>query len=167
MTTALKLDSDAIKNKKPGCSRFKLLDAITQYSKNEDYQEELVTNDFCEIAAKWLEPLPDLSVPNPRIRQIILEALWELPIETEHLESTTLGKIVRSFSVYPKETRANKGFYLFDLLKIVDLATRLWQRWSRKVNNLPASYGSGEFSTRKQTEEIERFFDILYFNFAI
>jgi hypothetical protein len=109
MNTALTLDKQANENKKPGFARFKLLDAITQYSRNINYHEELVLNDFCDIAGKWLMPLPDNTMPNPRIRQVILEALSELPVENVHLESSNLGVLVRSLSVYPRETRENKS----------------------------------------------------------
>jgi transcription factor SPN1 len=111
MNIALEMDRKSNGEKKAGLARFKLLEAISQYSKNEIYKEELVSNLFCDIAAKWLSPLPDGSMPNPRIRNVILEALWELPVETEHLDATQLGRIVRSLSVYPRETRANKGMF--------------------------------------------------------
>jgi hypothetical protein len=156
MNTAYESDKKANEEKRAGFSRFKLLGGIMQFCKNGNYQEDLVSNDFCEIAAKWLNPLPDGSLPNPRIRFVILEALWELPIEFEHLEATHLGRIVRSMSHYPRETRENKGRNFFaSVIKVVELATRLWQKWSRKVNHLPASYKSGLVPDHREEEEEE------------
>ncbi len=42
----------------------------------------------------WLEPLPDKSLPSFSIQKILFSALTQLPIHTEHLRESGIGKVV-------------------------------------------------------------------------
>lgn len=57
----------------------------------------LLDNEVLISVRRWLEPLPNRTLPSPNIRKAILEILKTLPIETVHLRESGLGKIVNFF----------------------------------------------------------------------
>ncbi len=44
---------------------------------------------------QWLEPLPDGSLPNFNIRRDFIDILGQLPIESEDLKESGIGRVVR------------------------------------------------------------------------
>ena len=70
----------------------------------------------------WMEPLPNRSLPAPHLRKSLLELLRELPIETDHLRESGIGRIVMFFGQRPKESP-----------DIQRLARELVSRWSRPI----------------------------------
>lgn len=81
----------------------------------------------------WMEPLPNRSLPAPHLRRSLLELLRDLPIETDHLRESGIGRIVMFFAQRPKESP-----------DIQRLARELVSRWSRPIigDRRPAAAGS-------------------------
>lgn len=51
----------------------------------------------------WLEPLPDNSLPNPKIKRAIIDLLYHLKISKGDLLTSGIGKILHFYSKNPKE----------------------------------------------------------------
>lgn len=70
----------------------------------------------------WLEPLPNRSLPAVHLRRTLLELLREMPIETDHLRESQIGRIIMFFSRRSREAP-----------DISRLAKDLVSRWSRPI----------------------------------
>jgi hypothetical protein len=70
----------------------------------------------------WLEPLPNKSLPAVNLRKTLLELLRNLPIETDHLRDSQVGRIVMFLARRPHESP-----------DIQRLAKDLISRWSRPL----------------------------------
>lgn len=77
---------------------------------------------------KWLEPLPDGSLPNVQVRNTVLQILVALPINLEEevvmqeLKASELGSAIMFLANLPIETNANRK-----------LAKELVEKWSRGI----------------------------------
>lgn len=91
---------------------------------------------------QWLEPLPDGSLPNFNIRRDILGILGKLPISSDHLRESGLGKVVMFLYKSPKETKENKA-----------IAQELIQTWSRPIFKLSLSYSDLAEHERERLEQ--------------
>lgn len=70
----------------------------------------------------WLEPLPNRSLPAVHLRKTLLELIRCLPVETDHLRESHIGRIVMYFARRPRE-----------MPEIQRLAKDLIARWSRPI----------------------------------
>lgn len=71
---------------------------------------------------QWLEPLPNRSLPAVGLRRALLEVLKSLPVETDHLRESGIGKIVLFFARRLKEAP-----------EVRRVAKDLVSRWSRPI----------------------------------
>lgn len=86
------------------------------------FHEVLLDNEVLISVRRWLEPLPNRTLPSPNIRKALLEVLKTIPIETVHLRESGLGRIVNFF-----------GQRLGELDDIRRLANELVANWSRPI----------------------------------
>lgn len=70
----------------------------------------------------WMEPLPNQSLPAAHLRRTLLELVKMLPVETDHLRESQIGRIVMYFSRRPRESP-----------DVQRLAKELLSRWSRPI----------------------------------
>lgn len=87
----------------------------------------------------WLEPLPNRSLPAAHLRKTLLELLRTLPIETDHLRESQIGRIVMFFARRPQETPA-----------VQRLAKDLISRWSRPIMGDYDIGSSIEYNTTRE-----------------
>lgn len=119
MHDALINDYSANKNKKPALERLKILDEIYKSSTFKPMQETLLDIGILNEIKLWLEPLPDNSLPNTKIKTTMLEILNILPIKRNHLiNSDGVGKIVNFYSKNSKESG--------DIRSLADALVKKW-----------------------------------------
>ncbi|RKP08033.1 hypothetical protein THASP1DRAFT_16204, partial [Thamnocephalis sphaerospora] len=93
-----------------------------------------------EAIRAWLEPLPDKSLPSLDIQQAMFRALDEaslaLPISTDHLRESGIGRIAL-FYVKNKKVKPH----------IHRMADRLINKWSRPILGLSDDYRTRRLRT--------------------
>ncbi|GAA95451.1 hypothetical protein E5Q_02105 [Mixia osmundae IAM 14324] len=106
-------------------ARLAMLPRVTQtYAKNA---LSILVKSFFDANlyafTKWLEPLPgDKSLPTLNVMRALFDIIWRLPIETEHLKESELGKIVLFYSKCPRVP-----------LDVRRKAQKLVNRWMRPI----------------------------------
>lgn len=122
MRTAVAIDNKNNEDQKPAVEKMALLDGLYGKLINRKYQSALMESGVLAAIRAWLEPLPDRSLPNIKIRRSMLEALMHMKVDAWHLESSQVGKIVNFYSLNPREDK--------DIRK---LARALVQKWTKLV----------------------------------
>jgi transcription factor SPN1 len=90
----------------------------------------MIDNNLLEAVKRWLEPLPDRSLPALNIQRTLFEALVKMEfIDSSVLRESGLGKIVL---FYTKCKRVNPG--------ISRIASTLVEAWSRPIIKRSASF---------------------------
>lgn len=98
MIQALEKDLILNKSKQPALNRLKLLNSISIQLLNKNLQKELLEFNILEIIKEWLEPMPDGTLPNIKIRKTLIEVLLNLPASKGQLiNSNGIGKIVNFY----------------------------------------------------------------------
>ncbi|SCZ96069.1 BZ3500_MvSof-1268-A1-R1_Chr8-1g09983 [Microbotryum saponariae] len=75
-------------------NKLRMLPRVVEMMQKTSLGESIVENGVLESVRRWLEPLPDKSLPAINIQRAMFESLRTLPIETSALKSSGLGKIV-------------------------------------------------------------------------
>eukprot|EP00866_Antonospora_locustae_P000149 jgi/Antlo1/149/1814 len=122
MRAAAAVDNKNNEEQRPAIEKMALLDGLYGKLINRKYQSALMENGVLAAIRAWLEPLPDRSLPNIKIKKSMLEALMHMKVDTWHLESSQVGKIVNFYSLNPREDK--------DIRK---LARALVQKWTKLV----------------------------------
>jgi len=143
MEQAHKEDKEALKNKKPGLAKVKLLPEVQSFFQKQYVRESLFTekNDgegtsiapggvsILKQCRKWLAPLPDGSLPNLKIRDGLLKSLEKLDLGEELLRKSGIGKAVMVLSKHRTESQQNKK-----------ICRALIQKWSRPIFAISSAY---------------------------
>eukprot|EP01116_Phalansterium_solitarium_P019071 TRINITY_DN522_c2_g1_i1.p2 TRINITY_DN522_c2_g1~~TRINITY_DN522_c2_g1_i1.p2 ORF type:complete len:565 (-),score=266.89 TRINITY_DN522_c2_g1_i1:2099-3793(-) len=131
--SAADLDDNANRAKQPAVHKLKLLPELLDQLAKKEVQLRLLEKGVLALLRRWLEPLPDGSLPNLNVRQAVLQLLdgWSAPLELEELRDSQLGKAVMRLYRHPAETPGNKR-----------LAHGLIDRWSRPIFGIQMNYKS-------------------------
>jgi len=116
----------------PALNKIKLLSEVERELKVKDKEntDNMLNRDILHAIREWLEPLPDKSLPNIKIREILLEYLERQPqIERDQLKNSGIGKAVMLLWKHPDETPKNKK-----------VAQKIIEEWSRPIFGLSANY---------------------------
>lgn len=124
-------DADVEKNTQGqvATEKLKMLDEVMSILSRADLAISILDNNLLLCVKVWLEPLPDASMPAYQIQKELIQALETLPIKTEHLRESNLGKVL---VFYQRSKRTEP-----QLKKIVD---RLIGDWTRPLLNRSDSY---------------------------
>lgn len=123
MRTCVIDDHNSNKKKEPALKRLKNLQIVTAALTNKQLQENLLDANILEEIKLWLEPLPDLSLPNFNIKKGMLDALDILPVKRSNLfDGSGIGVIVHWYS---KNINENA--------EIRCLAQKIYKRWKYLV----------------------------------
>lgn len=109
--------------------KLKLLKEVSDILSRADLAISILDNNLLEAVRLWLEPLPDASMPAYQIQKELIFALETLPIKTDHLVASGIGKVL---VFYQRSKRTEPS-----LKKIVD---RLIGDWTRPILNKSDSY---------------------------
>lgn len=121
---------------------MKLLPKLEGPLKKIDLREALLDAGILSVITDWLTPLPDRSLPNIKVREVMLTVLQDFHInDTERLKASGIGKAVMYLFKHPKETKDNK-------LR----AHKLIQMWSRPIFNNETDFHSISREEREQRD---------------
>ncbi|KAI5960208.1 IWS1 [Candida pseudojiufengensis] len=129
MINAANLDVDKNTQGQIATEKLKLLDDVTNLLSRADLAISILDNNLLEAVRLWLEPLPDASMPAYQIQKELIHSLESLPIKTDHLVASGIGKVL---VFYQRSKRTEP-----QLKKIVD---RLIGDWTRPILNKSDSY---------------------------
>ncbi|AET39485.1 transcription factor SPN1 Ecym_4439 [Eremothecium cymbalariae DBVPG len=106
-----------------------LLPKVVSILNKANLADTILDNNLLQSVRIWLEPLPDGSLPSFEIQKSLFAAIENLPIKTEHLKESGLGKVV---IFYSKSKRVEP--------KLVRLADRLVAEWTRPIIGASDNY---------------------------
>ncbi|CUM64663.1 uncharacterized protein PRCAT00002272001 [Priceomyces carsonii] len=129
MIKAANLDVEKNSQGQIATEKLKLLKEVTDVLSKADLAISILDNNLLEAVRLWLEPLPDASMPAYQVQKELIYSLTSLPIKTDHLVASGIGKVL-VFYQRSKRTEPN-------LKKIVD---RLIGDWTRPILNKSDSY---------------------------
>lgn len=109
--------------------KLKLLPEVKDIISRADLSISILDNNLLEAVRLWLEPLPDASMPAYQIQKDLIFALENLPIKTDHLVASGIGKIL----VFYQKSKRTEPI----LKRVVD---RLIGDWTRPILNKSDSY---------------------------
>ncbi|CAH2078576.1 unnamed protein product [Thlaspi arvense] len=132
---AVEDDVELNKQGKPAITKLMKLPVLTGALSKKQLQAEFLDHGVLNLLKKWLEPLPDGSLPNINIRTAVLKTLDDLCIKLdqdcrrEQLIKSGLGKVMMFLSKSDEETLLNRR-----------LANDLINKWSHVIYNKSTRY---------------------------
>lgn len=129
MIKAANMDVEKNSQGQIATEKLKLLPEVSSVLLKADLAISILDNNLLEAVRLWLEPLPDASMPAYQIQKELIHALTTLPIKTDHLVASGIGKVL---VFYQRSKRTEP------LLK--QLVDRLIGDWTRPILNKSDSY---------------------------
>ena len=129
MLTACEEDEEANRERQPATAKLRLLPRVVSTLQKTHLQQSILDNNLLEGVKRWLEPLPDGSLPALNIQRQLFGALEGMSIDTLSLKSSGLGRVVVFYSLCKRvETPIRRS------------AEHLIELWSRPILRRSASY---------------------------
>ncbi|KAI9792293.1 MAG: Transcription factor iws1 [Peltula sp. TS41687] len=124
MVNAARSDNDARKEGRIATEKLRLLPQVVDLLNRKGIQPAIVDPDsgIIEAVKFFLEPLSDGSLPAYNVQRDLFDALSKLPITSDTLITTGIGKVAL---FYTKSKRPQEG--------IKRIAERLLGEWSRPI----------------------------------
>jgi transcription factor SPN1 len=128
MEVAVEQDLQAFEAGKPAINKLRMLGRVQEVLAMRKLHGELLDNGVLAVFKSWIEPMPDGTLPNSKIRSAVLTMLVRLPIDCSYedrrdqLKRSGLGRIVMFLSKVPDETPENRR-----------MARELVEKWSRPI----------------------------------
>ncbi|KAH9846679.1 hypothetical protein C2E23DRAFT_851890 [Lenzites betulinus] len=130
MLTAAADDEQANKEKLPATSKLRLLPQVMEVLRKTSLAQSITDNNLLEGVRKWLEPLPDRSLPALDIQKEFFPILKKMDfIDTAVLKDSRLGRVVLFYTKCKRVTP-----------DIQRAASDLVSTWSRPIIKRSASY---------------------------
>lgn len=136
MRLAAQADAEANSEKRIATAKLKLLPEVQKILRSQALYDSILDNNMLVSMKHWLEPLPDRSLPALNIQKTIFDALQALPIKTEHLRESGIGKVV----LFYKKSKKPEEF-----IKVQ--ANTLISEWSRPIIRKSASHKTKRVKT--------------------
>lgn len=109
--------------------KVKLLPKVVSVLSKANLADTILDNNLLQSVRIWLEPLPDGSLPSFEIQKSLFAAIEKLPIKTEHLKESGLGRVV---IFYTKSKRVEP--------QLARLADRIIAEWTRPIIGASDNY---------------------------
>lgn len=129
MRLAAQKDAEANAEKRVASAKLKMLPEVEKILRSQMLYDSILDNNMLTSVRHWLEPLPDRSLPALNIQRVLFDALLRLPIKTDHLRESGVGKIVL---FYKKSKKPEESIRL--------IADRLVAEWSRPIIKKSANH---------------------------
>lgn len=136
MNIAAQIDVDTLnkrlemgENSLIAMQKVKLLPKVESALNKAHLADTILDNNLLQSVRIWLEPLPDGSLPSFEIQKSLFAALEKLPIKTEHLKESGLGRVI---IFYTKSKRVEPP--------LARLADRLIAEWTRPIIGASDNY---------------------------
>ncbi|BGP44165.1 Transcription factor iws1 [Rhodotorula kratochvilovae] len=107
---------------RPALNKLRLLPKVVDLMQKTALHDTIVENGMLEAVKRWLEPLPDKSLPALNIQRPLISLLRTINIETSALKSSELGKVIY---FYTKCKRVDPP--------IARMASQLVGEWMRPI----------------------------------
>lgn len=137
MREAAAKDAEANVARKVATAKLRMIGEVEAALKAQRLAESILENGMLTSVRYWLEPLPDHSLPSLDIQRVLFAALDRLPIKTEHLRESGVGKVV----LFYRKSRKPEH-------EIKILAEKLILRWSRPILKKSHDYRTRQIETR-------------------
>lgn len=114
MEAALDADREAFEHKQPALHKLRMLKKAMDAFAIQRMHDHLLRGGVLGVLKGWLEPMPDGSLPNSKVRSGVLQMLASLRINThdeeqrDWLKRSGVGKLVMLLTKLPEETVENK-----------------------------------------------------------
>ena len=112
MEVAVEMDLEANSLGRPAINKLKLLPEMETVLCQRDLHDEFLDGGVLGVLKAWIEPMPDGSLPNVKIRSAVLRVLQQLNFffedRKEQLKKSGLGRVVMFLYKLPDETIGNK-----------------------------------------------------------
>ncbi|KAI0309781.1 hypothetical protein OF83DRAFT_1071501 [Amylostereum chailletii] len=129
MLAAADEDNKANLKKLPATAKLRLLPQVMEVLRRGALWQSIVDNNLMEGVRRWLEPLPDRSLPALNIQKEFMDILPSLDIDTGVLRGSRLGRVVLFYTKCKRVTP-----------DIARTATALVSAWTRPIVKRSASY---------------------------
>lgn len=94
MRDALEEDLEANYLKQPAIAKLRLLPQVTSLLEKSYLHEQILDHELLSLMRQWLEPHADGSLPSLDIRRSFVDALFKLPITSDHLRESRIGRVI-------------------------------------------------------------------------
>ncbi|KAF9900080.1 Transcription factor iws1 [Linnemannia zychae] len=131
MQEAAITDIDAKMNRQAALAKVRMLENVKAQLNKSHVHNTFLDNGILDSMKLWLEPLHDSSLPSLDIIQDFLDILDILPIQTHHLSSSGVGRVVY-FYTKVDDSRVTPA--------IKRKAHALVDKWSRPIVKLSQDY---------------------------
>ncbi|KIJ66976.1 hypothetical protein HYDPIDRAFT_174262 [Hydnomerulius pinastri MD-312] len=123
-------DEQANRDKLPATNKLKLLPQVMEVLRKQSLSQSIMDNNLLEGVRRWLEPLPDRSLPALNIQRDFFPTLKKMEfIDSSVLKESGLGRIILFYTKCKRVTA--------DIQRI---ANDLVSTWSRPIIKRSASY---------------------------
>ncbi|KAG8944550.1 Transcription factor iws1 [Tulasnella sp. 419] len=129
MNQAADADCSANMEKRPATAKLRMLPEVMEVLQKQSLIQSIFDNNLLAGVKKWLEPLPDKSLPALNIQNAFFEVLQKMDIDTNTLKESGLGKVILFYTRCKRVT-----------LPIKRAADNLVEVWSRPIIKRSASY---------------------------
>lgn len=129
MVAAADEDMAANKERLPATSKLRMLPQVMDVLQKSGMSQSILDNNLLEGVRRWLEPLPDKSLPALNIQNAFFETLSKMYIDTNSLKESGLGRVVIFYTKCKRVTP-----------HIARIANTLVTSWSRPIIKRSASY---------------------------
>jgi transcription factor SPN1 len=130
MLAAAAEDEQSNKEKLPATAKLKLLPQVMEVLRKASLAQSIIDNHLLTGVRRWLEPLPDRSLPALNIQLDFFPILQKMEfIDSEVLKESGLGRIVLFYTKCKRVTP-----------EIARIAESLVSSWSRPIIKRSASY---------------------------
>ncbi|KAL4072686.1 hypothetical protein V8B97DRAFT_1870144, partial [Scleroderma yunnanense] len=150
MLNAAADDEQANRDKLPATNKLKLLPQVMEVLRKQSLSQSIMDNNLLEGVRRWLEPLPDRSLPALNIQRDFFPVLKKMEyIDVPVLKESGLGRIVLFYTKCKRVTS--------DIQRI---ANDLVSTWSRPIIKRSASYRdrvipvAQEYGTERNNERL-------------
>lgn len=131
MLEAAKCDTEAIDAGQPATNKLAMVDEVRDLLNRQNLLAVAVDCGILKGIRRWLEPLPNKSLPAYNVQKLMFEILAKLKPDFTHLQESGIGKIVM---FYTKDVRPERG--------IRREAEKLVRDWSRPILGRSDDYRS-------------------------
>jgi transcription factor SPN1 len=91
-------DQEFNKQGQPAIAKLKLLPSVMIHLSKVHWHPQLLEQNILECVKFWLEPLSDGSLPSLDIQQQLLDVMKIMPVETHHLRSSLIGRVLMFYT---------------------------------------------------------------------
>jgi len=133
MLEAAKCDTEAVDNNLPATHKLAMVDEVRDLLGRQTLLSVAVDCGILKGIRRWLEPLPNKSLPAYNVQKLMFEILAKLKPDFTHLQESGIGKIVM---FYTKDARPERH--------IKREAEKLVRDWSRPILGRSDDYRSRE-----------------------